>query len=68
MALSFVFTFRYIDDGLSLTNSKFGDYVDRLSTPTELEIKDTTETERSVFNLELHLEIDGKNRTLRQER
>jgi hypothetical protein len=36
------FTFRYIDDVLSLNNSRFGDFVDRIY-PIELEIKDTTE-------------------------
>ena len=44
LAQSFGFTFRFIDDVLSLNNSKFGDYVD-LIYPIELEIKDTTETE-----------------------
>jgi hypothetical protein len=59
LAQSFGFTFRYIDDVLSLNNSKFGDYVD-LIYPIELEIKDTTETERSASYLDLHLEIDSK--------
>ena len=40
---SFNFTFRYIDDVLSLNNFSFGDFVDRIY-PTELEIKDTTDT------------------------
>ena len=43
-------------DVLSLDNSKFGDYVD-LIYPIELEIKDTTETQRSASYLDLHLEI-----------
>ena len=38
---SFNFTFRYIDDVLSLNNSKIGDFFD-LIYPIELEIKDTT--------------------------
>ena len=42
LAQSFNFTFRYIDDVLSLSNSKFGDYL-HLIYPSELEIKDTTE-------------------------
>jgi hypothetical protein len=37
LARSFNFTFRYIDDVLSLNNSRFGDFVDRIS-PVELEI------------------------------
>ena len=41
---SFNFTFRYIDDVLSLNNSRIGDFVDRLY-PIELEIKDTTDTD-----------------------
>ena len=55
------FTFRYIDDVLSLNNSWFGDFVDRIY-PIELEIKDTTETDISASYLDLHLEI------LRQKR
>jgi len=41
----FNFTFRYIDDVFSLNNCKFGNFVDRIY-PTELEIKDTTDTTR----------------------
>ena len=40
LARSFNFTFRYIDDVISLNNSRFGDFVDRIY-PIELEIKDT---------------------------
>ena len=47
LARSFNFTFRYIDDVLSLNNSRFGDFVDRIY-PIELEIKDTTDTDRSA--------------------
>ena len=57
LAQSFGFTFRYIDDVLSLNNSKFADYVD-LIYPIELENNDTTETERFASYLDLHLEID----------
>jgi hypothetical protein len=56
LARSFNFTIRYIDDVLSLNNSKFGDFVDRIN-PIELEIKDTTNTDRSDSYLDLHLEI-----------
>ena len=59
MAQSFGFTFRYKDDVLSLNNCKFGDYVG-LSYPIELEIKDTSETERSASYLDLHLKIDSE--------
>ena len=42
LAVSFNSTFRYIDDVLSLNNTKFGDYVERIY-PIELEMKDTTD-------------------------
>ena len=61
LARSFNFTFRYIDDILSLNNSRFGDFVDRIY-PIELEIKDTTDTDRSASYLDLHLEIDSEGR------
>jgi len=62
--LSFDFTFRYTDDVLSLNNSKFVDYVNRIY-HIELEIKDTTYTAKSASYLYLHLEIerDGLLRT-----
>ena len=71
LARSFNFTFRYIDDVLSLNNSKFCNFVDRIY-PIDLEIKDTTDTDRSASYLDLHLEIDSegvwfKKRTLRQK-
>ena len=55
------FTFPYIDDVLSLNNSTFGDFVVRIY-PIELEIKDTTDTDRSASYLDLHLEIDNEGR------
>jgi hypothetical protein len=48
MTRSFNFTFRYIDDVLSLNNSRFGDFVDRVY-PIELEIRDTTDTEECTL-------------------
>jgi hypothetical protein len=48
--------FRYIDDVLSLNNSRFDDFVDRIY-PIELEIEDTTDTDRSSSYLDLPLEI-----------
>jgi hypothetical protein len=57
LARSFNFTFRYIDDALSLNNSRFGDFVDRIY-PIKLEIKDTTDTNRSAS----YLEIDSEGR------
>jgi hypothetical protein len=61
LARSFNFTFRYIDDVLSLNNSRFGEFIDRIY-PIELEIKDTTDTDRSASYLDLHLEIDSERR------
>jgi hypothetical protein len=58
LAWSFNFTFRYIDDVLSLNNSRFADFVDRIY-PIELEIKDTTNTDSSASFLDLHLDIDS---------
>ena len=52
--------FRYIDNVISLYNSTFGDFVDRIY-HIELEIKDTTDTYRSASYLKLHLEI-AKNK------
>ena len=46
---------------LSLNNSRFGDFVDRIY-PIEVEIKDTTDTYRSASYLDLHLEIDSEGR------
>jgi hypothetical protein len=59
LARSFNFTFRYIDDFRSLNNYRLGDFVYRIY-PIELEIKDTTDTDRSASYLDLHLEIDSE--------
>ena len=61
LARSFNFTFRYVNDVLSLNNSRFGDFVDGIY-PIELEIKNTTDTDRSTSYLDLHLEIDIEGR------
>ena len=66
LARSFNFTFRYIDDVLSLNNSRFGNFVDCIY-PIELEIKDTTDTDMSASFLDLHLDIDSEER-LRQKK
>ena len=59
LARSFSFTFRYIDDVLSLNNSRFGDVFHSIY-PIELEIKYTTDTDRSASYLGLHLEVDSE--------
>jgi len=56
--------FHYIHDVLSLNNSKIGDFDDRIY-PIELEINDTTDTDRSASYLELHLDIDSEGRLKR---
>jgi hypothetical protein len=61
LARPFNFTFHYIYDVLSLNKFRLGDFVDRIY-PTELEIKDTTDTDRSVSYLDRHLEIDSEGR------
>jgi hypothetical protein len=48
-------------DGLSLNNSRFGDFVDHIY-PSELEIKDSTDTHRSASYLDLNLKIDSEGR------
>jgi hypothetical protein len=62
LARSFNFTFCYIDDVISLNNSTIGDFVDRLKLYSiELEIKDTTDADRSASYLDL-LEVDREGR------
>ena len=61
LARSFNFTFRYIGDVLSLNNSRFSDFVDCMYS-IELEIKDTTDTDRSVSHLDLYIEIASERR------
>jgi hypothetical protein len=61
LARSFNFTFRYIDDVLSLNNFRFCDFVDRIY-PIEFEIKDITDTDTSASYLDLHLETDSEGR------
>jgi hypothetical protein len=50
-----------LDDALSLNNYRIGDFVDRIY-PIELEIKDTTDTDRSASYLDLYFEIDSERR------
>ena len=61
LAQSFNFSFRYIDDVLSLNNPKFTDYL-HLIYPNELEIKETTDTPNSASYLDLYLYIDNDRR------
>jgi len=59
LARSFNFRPCYIDDVLSLNNYRLCDFVDRIY-PIELEIKNTTDTDRSASHLDIHLEIDSE--------
>ena len=55
--MTFNSTFRYIDDVLSIINNAFHSYVDSIY-PSELEIKDTTESSMSASYLDILLNID----------
>ena len=52
-------TYRYIDNSLSINNPEFENYMGQMY-PTELEIKDTTESTTSASYLDLLLSI-GRN-------
>ena len=68
---SFNFTFRNIDDVLSIHNFKLCDFAERIYS-YEFGIKDTTDIARSDSYLSLQLESDSevpaKNNTVRQKR
>jgi hypothetical protein len=61
LSRSFNFTFRYIDDVLSLNNSKFWWFC-WSHQPHWAWNKDATDTDRSASYLDLHLEIDSEGR------
>ena len=56
-ARAFNFTYRYIDDVLSINNPRFAEFLP-LIYPPELEIKETTDTASSASFLDLYLEFD----------
>ena len=56
LAASFNFTFRYIDDVLSLNNDEFHNHLHAIY-PPELEIKETTESASSASYLDLLLSV-----------
>ena len=56
LASQFNFTYRYIDEVLSINNPDFENYLDQMY-PPELEIKDTTERNTSASYLDLLLSI-----------
>ncbi|KAK3098729.1 hypothetical protein FSP39_022488 [Pinctada imbricata] len=53
----FNFTYRYIDDVLSINNPKFADNLSSIY-PSEFEVKETTETNNSAFYLDIMLSYD----------
>ena len=63
-ASQFNFTYRYIDDVLSISNPDFENYLGQMY-PAELEIKDTMEsnTSASYLDLLLSIESDGQLHT-----
>jgi hypothetical protein len=65
LAVAFNLTFRYIDDVLSINNDQFHSYVDFIY-PSELEIKDTTESSTSASYLDVLLNIDADGKLTTQ--
>jgi hypothetical protein len=61
LAVSFNHTFKYIDDVLSINNHNFHNYVHSIY-PDELEIKDTTESDKCISYLDILLNIDSNGR------
>ena len=57
LASRFNFTYRYIDDVLSINNQEFENYLGQMY-PIELDIDDTTESNTSASYLDLLLLID----------
>jgi hypothetical protein len=56
-ARAFNFTYRYIDDVLSINNPRFAEFL-LLIYPSELEIKETTDTASSASIVDIYLEFD----------
>ena len=54
---AFNFTYRYIDDVLSINNSRFAEFLP-LIYPPELEVKETTDTASFASFLDIYLEFD----------
>ena len=57
IASQFNFTYRYIDDVLSINNPDFENHLGQMY-PAELEIKDSTESNTSASYLDLFLSIE----------
>jgi hypothetical protein len=61
VSFNYTCTFRYIDDVLSINNNNFQNYV-HVIYPDELEIKDTTESDKLVSYLDILLNIDSNGK------
>ena len=61
LASQFNFTYRYIDDVLSINNPDFENYLGQMY-PAELEIKETTESNTSASYLDLVLSVESEGR------
>ncbi len=68
-AKSFNFTYRYIDDVLSINNPSFSQWLPSIY-PGELEIKETLETTctASFFDLHLRFDSNGKRSTKKYDK
>ena len=67
LVLIFNLTCRYINDVISLNNSKLDDYLDCIY-PTEVEINDTIEIPKSLLHTRQWQSWPVKSKTLRQKR
>ena len=63
LASHFNFTYRYIDDALSINNPDFENYLGQMY-PDELEIKDPTESSTSASYLDIPLSIESDGQLL----
>jgi hypothetical protein len=59
-ARAFNFTYRYIDDVLSINNSRFAEFLP-LIYPPDLEVKEITDTASSASFLDLYLDDVSEN-------
>ena len=68
LAQTFYSSFRYIEDVLSLNNSRFCYYLHFIY-PNELEVQDTTDTEKYASHFNIHIAFDngGRLKTKRDE-
>jgi hypothetical protein len=58
-------TYRYIDDVLSIINSRFAEFLPMIY-PPELQVKENTHTASSASFLDLYLEFDDSGQLLEE--